>query len=157
TINGDGGSDALAVDDSGDTAGNSATLTSGTLTGLGMSSGIRYATLEVLTISLGSGGDSFTVEGTRAATNLGTRAGRATINVRGPSAALTITAGLGDDLINVGSRAPAAGGVADGVDGLLTVNGDGGSDALTVDDSGDTAANAGALTATTLTGLGMAA
>src|SRR6185503_12663555 len=55
------GSDHLIVDDDGDAATNSGTLTPTTITGLGMGSGITYSGLATLYISLGSGNDTFTV------------------------------------------------------------------------------------------------
>ena len=51
----------MNVDDTSDTSGNTGNLTATALTGLGMSAGITYGTLEDLNISLGSGDDTFTV------------------------------------------------------------------------------------------------
>jgi Ca2+-binding RTX toxin-like protein len=59
----------------------------------------------------------------------------------------------------VGSLTPATGGTVDGIAALLMVNGNepaSGSDVLNVDDTGDAGPNTGTLTATTITGLGMA-
>ncbi len=70
TINGNdptSGSDWLYVDDTGDTTDNTGTLTSTTITGLGMAVGITYGTIEHLVISLGSGDDTFTIESTHGA------------------------------------------------------------------------------------------
>ena len=58
--------------------------------------------------------------------------------------------------IVVGSLAPNLGGTLNGIGGPLTLDGQGGVDILYADDSGDTQPNTGTLTATTLTGLGMA-
>ena len=82
-------------------------------------------------------------------------AGTDTFNVQSTAGATTINAGAGNDVIGVGSLAPATGGTVNAIAGALTINGDTGSDTLTIDDSGDTAANTGNLTATALTGLGM--
>jgi len=71
------------------------------------------------------------------------------------SGATTVNAGRGDDTINVGSLAPDVGGNVNAINAWLTLNGQGGNDTLNVDDTGDTTANTGLLTATTLTGLGM--
>ena len=48
-----------------------------------------------------------------------------------------------------------SGGNVDGIGALLTINGDGGADVLNVDDTGDSNANTGTLTSTTITGLDM--
>ena len=64
-----------------------------------------------------------------------------------------VYAGDGDDTIHVGTPAP---GTVDGISGNLKVHGEGGSDTLNVDDTADGNANTGTLTATTITGLGMA-
>ena len=158
TISGGDGSDTLNVDDSGDTTANTGTLTATMLTGLGMSDGIAYSELEDLNISLGSGGDTFTIASTHAGTTvLNTNAGADTVNVQTIAGATTVNAGSGNDTINVGSLAAPdmGGGVVDGIRAPLTVSGGDGSDTLNVDDSGDTTANTGTLTATMLTGLGM--
>jgi acrosin len=55
---------------------------------------------------------------------------------------------------NIGSLAPASGGIVDNIQGALTVVGNG-ADTMNVDDTGSTAAKTGTLTATTLTGLNM--
>ena len=49
------------VDDTGDTTSNTGVLSSTALTGLGMSDGISYGTLEDLNVDLGSGSDTFTI------------------------------------------------------------------------------------------------
>jgi len=96
TINGNdpaSGSDWLYVDDTGDTLGNTGTLTSTTLTGLGMALGITYGTIEHLVISLGAGADTFTIESTHTnVTNLDANNGDDTINVWTISGPTTATA-----------------------------------------------------------------
>jgi hypothetical protein len=141
-----------------------------------MTSGIDYLGFETLRVDLGSGDDTLTVSSTHAGeTTLNTSAGKDTVNlltVSGPtivntqqgtdtvnvqsiSAPTTINTGDGDDTVNVGSKAPASSGTVNLIGALLTVHGDANSDTLNVDDSGDMTSNAGVLTATTLTGLGM--
>src|SRR5205823_1581150 len=94
TINGNDGADALNVDDTGDGLANTGTLTSTTLTGLGMTSGIVYGTLESVNVNLGSGGDSFTIASTHAgATTLNTNAGADTVNVQTIGGATAVNAG----------------------------------------------------------------
>jgi Ca2+-binding RTX toxin-like protein len=162
TVNGNepaSGSDILNVDDSGDTGPNTGALTATAITGLGMGGGIAYGTIEMLNIELGSGADSFTIEGTHGGTTrLDTNAGDDMVNVRAISGDTTVDGGIDDDTVNIGSLAPAAGGTLEGIAALLTIEGSepaSGSDVLNVDDSGDTGANTGALTAGTITGLGM--
>ena len=178
TVDGEGGIDTLNVDDSGDTAANTGMLTGTTVTGLGMTDGIGYAAFEALNIGLGSGGDAFTIASTHAgATTLNTNsgadtvdvlttagvtmvdtgAGSDTINIRAIGATLAVKAGSEDDTVNVGSNAPGTGGSVNAIGALLTVNGEGGNDTLNVDDTGDSAANTGNLTSTSLTGLGLSA
>jgi Ca2+-binding RTX toxin-like protein len=153
------GSDVLNVDNSGDTGARIGTLTATALTGMGMAGSIVYGTIETLNIELGFGADAFTIESTHSGTTrLDANAGDDTVNVRAISGGTTVDGGIDDDTVNVGSLAPAAGGTLEGIAALLTIEGSepaSGSDVLNVDDSGDTGANTGALTAGTLTGLGM--
>ncbi len=133
------GTDTVNVDDTGDTAGQTATLTSTTLTGLGMGvSGITYSGVASLNINLGSGNDIFNVQSTIAGT------------------VTTLNTGAGTNVINLGSLAPATGGITGLIQGSLVVVGSG-SDTMNVDDTADTANQTGTLSATTLSGLGMGA
>jgi hypothetical protein len=109
-------------------------------------------TIDILDASATSGGDAIT---------LNTAAGADTIDVGGTLAGTLTTVNGGDDgdVINVGSNATPTSNVNGnlrGIAGALTVAGGAGVDVISVDDSGDTAANSGTLTATQLTGLGMA-
>src|SRR5262249_35925231 len=61
----------------------------------------------------------------------------------------------GNDVITVGSLAPASGGTVNAIAGVLMINGGAGTDTLTVDERGEVAPNTGSLTSTALTGLGM--
>jgi hypothetical protein len=84
TVNGDGEADTLNVDDTGDSLGNTGTLTSTELTGLGMTGTGKfvYGSLESLKISLGSGGDTFTVKSTHGgSTELNTNGGGDTVTL----------------------------------------------------------------------------
>ena len=100
---------------------------------------------------------SLTVQSTAGstATTINGSNGTDAFNVRATSGPTTLNAGGGNDVIRVGSLAPANRGTVNAMAAALTINGQAGTDQLTVDDSGDTAANTGNLTATTLTGLGM--
>jgi len=173
------GTDTMNVDDTGSTGAKTGTLTSTTLTGLGTgASGITYSGLATLNISLGSGGNTFTIASTYSATvttlnsgsgadtvnllsdadttNINTQAGDDVINVQTTGATTNINTGSGTNTVNVGSLAPATGGIVNGIQGALIVVGSG-TDTMNVDDTGSTSAKTGTLTSTTLTGLGMVA
>jgi hypothetical protein len=96
------------------------------------------AGLQILSVQGGGEGDNFNTVTT--ASNVITK----------------LTGGQGNDVFNVGSLAPAAGGVVDLIAGPLVVNGGSGYDVLNVDDTGNSEAKTGTLTSTTLTGLNMA-
>ena len=135
-VHGQDGDDTLAVDDTGNVNASLLALTATTITGLGMPGGITYGTMEHVSLGLGSGGNQ--------------------VNIRFIDAATTVNTGHGDDTITIGSVAPGTGGLLDAISAPLTLDGQGGNDTLIVDDSGDSQANRGTLTATTLMGLGMA-
>ena len=109
TLLGGDGTDALMVDDSGDSAPNAAALTATRLTGLGMaggdpSKGISYAEMEALAVSLGSGSDTMTIESTHAGTT-------------------SVSGNGGDDTFYVGSTPAANIGNLDRIAGPLTISG----------------------------------
>src|SRR5206468_1048232 len=111
---------------------------------------------------LGAGADQFTIESTAAGTNtvLNTGGGADTIAVKATSAPTTINSGDANDVINVGSLASLTtntGGTLNAILGALVINGGAGTNSLTLDETGDTAANSGTLTSTQVTGLGMGA
>ncbi len=164
TINGNdpdsAGSDILNVDDTGEGDTNTGTLTDTQITGLDMAGSITYGTFETLNIGLGSNVDTFTIESTHdGVTNLDGNDGGDIFNVRTISGQTTVDGGNGSDTFNVGNIA----GTLNSIFVALILNGNdptSGSDVLNVDDTGDTEANtgdlAGTLTATQITGLGMA-
>ncbi len=134
-------------------------LTSTTVTGLGMGAAITYGTVEDLTIKLGLGNDTFTIQSTHSGTTeLYGYQGNDTLNVQSVSGITTVNGGTGNDIVNVGSTAgTTTPGNVNAINALLTINGGADSgDVLNVDDSGDTAPNTGSLTSATITGLGMA-
>ena len=134
TINGNdpaSGSDWLYVDDTGDATPNTGTLTSTTITGLGMAVGITYGTIEHLVISLGSGNDTFTINSTHGLatspfqedTTLNTGAGADTVNIHDVTDLLFVN-GLADaDKINV---------YGTGLGSVSTLNGNTGNDIFNV-------------------------
>ena len=166
-VYGEDGADTLNVDDTGDNSSNTGVLTSTTITGLGMSRGITYDSINQLNIGLGSAGDVFTVQNTHTTeTNISGNGGGDVINIRTIDGITTVDSGPGSDTINVGSN--AAGTLANpqsvnsgnlhGINALLTINGNSpasGSDWLVIDDTGDTTDNTGTLTTTTINGLGL--
>ena len=158
TLQGGSGTNVLNVDDSGSSANLIGTLTSSTLTGLGMTGNISFHNMSAVNIMLGSGTDSLTV----AATILGSTAifagaGPDIVNVQAISGPTTLWGGSGNLTANVGSLQPAQGGVVDNISAPLVVNGASGVNVLNVDDSGSVSNKTGTLTSSTLTGLNMAA
>ena len=129
TILGGTGRDTLNVDDTGDPQGVTGLLTSSQITGLRMAVGIVYQSITTLNVNLGLGNDTFNIQSTAAVTT-------STVSNRG-----------GIDTFNIGSRAglntPQTGGILDGIQGALVING-AGSDSLNVDDSGSAISKAGA-------------
>ncbi len=155
TVNGTG-NDTLNLDDSSDVLAQSGTITTDTITGMGMGGGgaIDYTGLDQLNITLGSGVQSIAVDSTNAATpvNLTSGSGSDVITVLTNASALAIDAGSGANTINVGNA-----GVLAGIQGSLTING-GGNGTLNVQDQNDATVNqTGNITATAITGFGMAA
>ena len=118
TVYGEGGTDTLNVDDSGDEDGNIGTLTDSRITGLGMAEGIVYDTVEEIEINLGSGDDTFNVR----STSVGTRA---QINANG-----------GDDSLFVSSD-PENGNL-DGIRGDVHFDGGDGRNNMILSDRGNT-------------------
>ena len=142
---------------------------------------LTYTTFHDLNVNLGKAADTFTIVTTHAGTTkVEGRGGSDTINVRtiagdttivgdGTTTSLdyggnSVSTGVGDDLIQVGSNAGIGGrnfeGVLSGIVGHLTIDGavendPFGVDRLSVDDSGDLAARTGRLDGTTLTRLGL--
>ncbi len=134
------GSDAgtLNVDDTGDTHSATVTLTATHIAGLGIGSqGINYIGLKFLNLHQGGGGDTLNIESTAAGTT----------STLQPSSGRPNT-------FNIGSKAPATGGIVDNIQGPLVIEG-AGPDTLNVDDSGSTISKTGTLTSSTITGLGM--
>jgi len=83
TIEGAAGVDKVTVLNSGDTAANMGLLTSSALSGLGMGDPLTYSGVESLDITLGSGGDTFTVEGVGAEASVRLGGGDDTVTISG--------------------------------------------------------------------------
>jgi hypothetical protein len=116
-VDGGDGLATLNVDNTSDATPNSGVLTATTLTGLGMGVGITYGGVKVLNISLGGGGNTFNVQATAAGT------------------ATTLNTGAGNDAVTVDSNGTTPNGTVTGVVSSLTINGEGGSNVLTLEDS----------------------
>ena len=143
----------LTVDDSANTTAKTGGKLAGTaLTGLSPAA-ISYSGVATLTIKLGKPGNSFTIAGTAAATTTTVLAGPGNdhVTIQATSGPTTVNLGAGSNFVSIGSASPS---MINGIQGALTLIG-AGSDFLTVDDSGSTAAKTGTLTATTITGFGM--
>src|SRR4029079_17141634 len=114
-----------------------------------------YDSFATLTIGLGTGGDTFTIEGTHTGTTtVNGNNGDDMFNVEAISGATTANGGNDHDTFNVGNDL----GTLDDIDALLTLNGGSpafGSDWFYAVDAGDTNDNTGTLTSTTLSGLDM--
>ena len=98
-LNGVNGSDTLNLSDAGDNTDNTGTITSTTITGLGMANPITYGTMENINITLGSGNDTFTITSPGAVTTVDGTAGMDTFNIVSNTSALTINGGADDDTI----------------------------------------------------------
>ena len=102
------------------------------------------------TVDGSSGNDVIYMNGGTAAIVLGS--GINVVNIEGVDGPTTINATSGTDTINIGSLAPASGGILGDIAGMVTVTGDKAT-VVNVDDTGDPDAETGTLTASTLSGL----
>ncbi len=100
SINGEGGSDTLTINDVADTTPRTVNIGSSTITGIG--GNVSYATVENIFVNAGLGPD--------------------TINVDNTSAATSINAGGGDDSVAFSNGATLSGGMLDGGAGIDTLN-----------------------------------
>ncbi|MDE2507749.1 MAG: hypothetical protein KGM43_11100, partial [Planctomycetota bacterium] len=154
-VNGGTGSNALYLDDGGDAASRSGSITPTTLTGLGMTGGITYHNATTVNLTLGSGANNFTIAGTSTApTTITAGNGNNIFNVQANTGPLEVVAGTGNNTFVVGSPVPG-GRTLSGLAGTVALVPGSGNNTLNVDNTGDTAARAGVLNATALTGLGI--
>ncbi|HWS58685.1 MAG TPA: calcium-binding protein, partial [Actinotalea sp.] len=154
--------DTLIIHNEDSPADETGTLTSTRITGLGMApTGIEYALFEDLTVLLGYGDDSFTVETTHAGTTtIRAGLGSDTITVLTIDGHTRVIGGpdalgfgrLDNDTFTVGTAA----GLLDLLAALLVLEGGVGTDVATLRDFGDDNDNLGWLTQDTVTGLDMA-
>jgi hypothetical protein len=133
TVNGQGGTNTLYLNDPGTTAAKTYTLTATTLARTGAAL-ITFGNVQSLTVNGGSGGNTINVQGTASGT------------------AVTFSTDAGSDAITVGSAANTL----DGIQGGLIINGQAGTNTLTFNDQGATTAKTYTLTPTTLARTGAA-
>ena len=138
TVAGGSGSDSLYLDETGDSSstGNDGTLTSSTITGLGLGAGITYTAQELVSLALGGGSTEFAVESTSTQT--------------------TVDTGAGNDTVDVSSDGKLGLGTLSGLSAPLTIDGQGGTDTLNISDFADAAVGSGRLTSSAFTGFGIA-
>ncbi|HEX8915596.1 MAG TPA: hypothetical protein VF796_24800, partial [Humisphaera sp.] len=154
-----GGADTLNLDDAGDTGPQTVVLTP-TAVSLDGTAAITYAGVGTLNFALGSGANALTVTDTAAGaqTNVTLGPGTNDVAVRGTTGGLLVKSGGGTNTVVVGSA--GAGPTLDGIRGQLTLQGDGagnGTDAVTIDDSGDATGRSVTLAAGSVAGLTPAA
>ncbi|QJW94920.1 beta strand repeat-containing protein [Frigoriglobus tundricola] len=133
TVNGGDGTDAVVLNDQADTVGNFYGITSTTVR-RNFTTLLNYATAESLTLSAGAGNDTAVVKSTRAGTPV------------------TLKMGAGDDVADIESDNDTL----DDIQGAVTVDGQAGSDQLTMTDTGATVFNTYTITATTAARAGTA-
>ncbi len=151
TLLGGGGSDLLTVN--GSPASETISVTASVVSSA--TATINYSGLTSLVINGLGGNDTFILSGTGATTTVNGLDGQDIFNVRRIDNPTTLNTGAGINTVNVGSSAPYVLGVTDFINALLTINGNG-ADTLNIEDAGSTVSKAGALTGTSITGLGMA-
>ncbi len=156
--------DSLWVYDNADATDNIGTLTGSLLSGLGMGSGltqgpdtyaggISYANLEMVSVFLGGGADTFELLGTHSGETLVDGGpGADHISVRTVLGHATVLGGAGDDAIALGASV-SGGSTIDALRALVTIDGGAGNDTTSIADTADTNANNGTLDSTTLIGL----
>ena len=143
-IDGNEGINTLFVSDEDDDQPNTGTLTNKVLSGLGMQINIEYSDMAMMSVQLGSGGDTFTIESTiDGTTNVFAGAGADTVDIETVSGILNVDGEDDADAItlqssNTGSTTNILGGAdADAIDvrtmqGNTNVLGQGGEDVIRV-------------------------
>lgn len=152
TVDGGGGSDMLNIDETGESGNDTGSLTSQTITGLGMAEGVRYQAFATVNIELGSGQDTFTVVSTHSGTsNIYGNSNSDTIYVHSTAGTTLINGGGGSDQIEVGNTAN----LLNDISGTLIISGTGGNDIVILNDSGESQPDSGILSGHILTGFGI--
>jgi hypothetical protein len=138
---------ALAIDDRADTTGRTATITSGSVSGLAPGTiFFEQYDLDTLQVYGRSGGNDFYVEGTPPdewisplSTYINSGSGTNHVNMQATSGSLALDGGDGLQSVTIGSQAPYFSGTLGDIHGSVNVYNSGptGSSWLSVDDSGD--------------------
>jgi hypothetical protein len=138
TVDGGPGSNVMNDDDTGSAVTKLGKLTSTTLTGLGMAAAITYGDFRSVNVRLGSGGDTFTVASTDAASTLiAGGPGDDTIDVLANNGDTLIQGGGGNDTFVVGSSSAATARMLKTINFPLMLDGGSGSNRLVVTDDAD--------------------
>lgn len=149
------GTDALNLDNSGESNGGTETLSATAATFAG--SVVDYSDIHMLNIQLAAVNPNFTVTGTGANTFVTTGSVSSSINVQATNSPLTFINNAGGvDTDIIGSTAPTSVGTLQSILGAISFTGSG-FDSLTLDDSGDTTGRTVTLSATSETGASPAA
>ena len=125
TLNGQAGSDAVNINDQGTTTAQNYVITATSVLRGGIAA-ITYGTVESLTLKGGSGGNTFRIQGTAA------------------SVATTALAGTGNDSFIVGGPTASL----NGIQGPLALDGQAGTDTITLNDQGTTISETYTITST---------
>jgi hypothetical protein len=162
TVAAGGSATTLNVDNTGDTIGETGALSATALTGFGMGGPVDDSGLKALNINLGNHGNIVTITGTAAdaTTTLNTGSGNNTVYIQAVGGSTTVNTGTGTNIASVGSTAgltPAAAGNVAGIQASLSVTAGGAATTLNVDDTGNSSAATGTLSASALSGLDMGA
>jgi Ca2+-binding RTX toxin-like protein len=164
--------DVLNVSNRNSPSNDSGQLSATRLTGFGMGddsvingrkilAGISYSGLEELNIELGKGNDSLVIQDTHAGkTTLNGGIGDDTIAIVSTGGNVNISGGEGDDTVyvataNLDGSVDADEGRLETIMGHLSFDGGNGNDGISVDDSSDTSAEAGIVSADLITGFGL--
>jgi Ca2+-binding RTX toxin-like protein len=156
TINGGAGIDTLNVNDQQALVAQPWTLTSSSVAN-SISGTINYFDINQVTINGGTGNNIYNVRGTESffVTTLNTGGGTDTVNVQatGLSSTLNINGnGKGNDVVNIGGKAPSLGGTVANIAGAVNVSNSSGHTTLNVDDSGDTTGRTVTVTSSSVSG-----
>jgi autotransporter-associated beta strand protein len=127
SINGQGGTDQLSINDQGTTGAQTYTLTKASVSASSAGGAVSFSGISTLTINGGTGPNTYTVQGTANST--------------------TVNAGAGNDTVTVGGASNTLAGIA----AALSVNGQGGTDALNLNDQGTAGPQTYTVSSTTVT------
>jgi acrosin len=142
----------LTLDDTADMTARTVTIQATRISGLAPVD-INFLHLTMFTVDAGSGGNTFTILNVPAVTILNTGTGNDTTNVEAAAFALTIHGQAGSDTVILGMPAAGPPRSVQNITETVTIDNAGGATNLTVDDSGDSAAQTATISTTTIHGL----